>query len=392
MIKKKIRLGLERALTENKKYLKNRRIGLICNQASVNHRFEHAADLFFKHHDLNLTTLFGPQHGIRGDVQDNMVETSHSVDKNTGLPVYSLYSETREPTSRMLEEVDTLVFDLQDIGGRVYTFIYTMAKAMESCARLGKTFVVCDRPNPINGVDVEGSLLEEGHESFVGLYPIPMRHGLTTGELASFFNREFDINCDLEIIGIEGWERELYLDETDCPWVMPSPNMPTIKTAIVFPGTVYFEGTQISEGRGTTKPFEFVGAPFIDSEELAADLRKQKLPGVIFRPTNFMPTFQKFAGESCGGVFLHVTDRKSFQPVLTGVAILKSILERYPENFKWKIPPYEYEFERNPFDVIDGSLKLRKFLEGKAQLAEIKKSWEKDEIYFRQKRKKHLLY
>lgn len=388
----KVKLGLEKSLTDKFNVLKHSGIGLICNQASVNHDFEHAADLFFEHPEINLKALFGPQHGIRGDVQDNMIETTHTVDARTNLPIYSLYSETRKPTLEMLENIDVLVFDLQDIGGRVYTFIYTMAYAMQACAEFGKKFVVCDRPNPINGKEVEGDLLQIGHESFVGQYPIPMRHGMTVGELAKFFNEEFKIGCDLEILSMDGWERDFYLDETDAPWVVPSPNMPTVDTAVVFPGTVYFEGTQISEGRGTTRPFEYVGAPFVESFEFAEALKKLDLEGVVFRPTGFQPTFQKFAGQTCGGVFLHVTDREKFKPVLTGIALVKTLYEMYPENFRWKEPPYEYELERNPFDVIAGNVDLRRQIESKVDLAEISDGWKSDEQKFSELRRKYLLY
>jgi uncharacterized protein YbbC (DUF1343 family) len=263
---KHLKLGIERILDDPTTFLGGGRVGLICNQATVNHGFRHGADLFFEHPEIQLTALFGPQHGIRGDLQDNMIETAHSFDAKTGLPIFSLYSETREPTESMLSGIDTLVFDLQDVGCRVYTFIYTMANAMKACARDGKRFVVADRPNPINGIEIEGNLLEPGHESFVGFFPIPMRHGMTVGELARMFNEEFGIGCDLTVVEMEGWQRELYADETDTPWVMPSPNMPTVDTAVVFPGTVYFEGTAMSEGRGTTRPFEIIGASFVDSE------------------------------------------------------------------------------------------------------------------------------
>lgn len=236
--RKAVKIGLEKILENPKEILKDQRVGLICNPASVNRQFKHAADLFHDHPDINLTTLFGPQHGIRGDVQDNMIETSHTIDSRTERPIYSLYSETREPTEEMLANVDTLVFDLQDIGCRVYTFIYTMANCMKACAKFGKKMIVLDRPNPINGVDVEGNLLELGHESFVGMYPIPMRHGMTVGELAQLFNTDFELHCDLEVVTMDGWSREDFADETDAPWVMPSPNMPTVDTAVVFPGTV----------------------------------------------------------------------------------------------------------------------------------------------------------
>lgn len=389
---KTVKLGLEKILGERLDVLKNLRVGLICNQASVNHQFEHAADLFQNNSDINLVKLFGPQHGIRGDVQDNMVETSHVIDRRTGLPIYSLYSETREPTEEMLSGLDALVFDLQDVGCRVYTFIYTMANSMSACAKFGRKMFVLDRPNPIGGVAVEGNTLEKGHESFVGQYPIPMRHGLTVGELAELFNREFGINCDLEIITMDGWERENFYDETDAPWVMPSPNIPAVETTIVFPATVYFEGTQISEGRGTTRPFEIVGAPYIDAQIFADALASHELAGVIFRPVNFLPTFQKHAGKTCGGVFVHITDRKSFAPVITGLAMVKTVFDLYPGEFKWKNPPYEYVFDRNPFDVIAGTDKIRKLIEGGTSVKDIKLFWWESVKEFQNLRERYFLY
>jgi len=389
--RKAVKLGLEKALQDGEIFT-NQRVGLICNQASLDHGFDHAADLFFNARNINLTTLFGPQHGIRGDVQDNMIETAHTLDKKTNLPIYSLYSETREPTEEMLGDLDAVVFDLQDVGGRVYTFIYTMANAMTACAKYGKRMVVCDRPNPINGIDIEGNFLEEEYASFVGQYPIPMRHGMTVGELAKFFNEEFGIKCDLTIIPMENWSREDFFDGTDVPWAMPSPNMPTVDTAIIFPATVYFEGTQISEGRGTTRPFEIIGAPFIDANELAEALTELQLPGIKFCATNFIPTFQKHAGKSCGGVFIHVSDRSVYQPVITGIAMVKTIYDLYKDDFKWKDPPYEYVYDKNPFDVISGTDKIRKFIENGADLETIKLYWANDVKSFREQREKYLLY
>ncbi|MBA2493744.1 MAG: DUF1343 domain-containing protein [Acidobacteria bacterium] len=390
--RKAVKLGLEKILDEQINLLKGLRIGLICNPASVNHQFQHAADLFYANPNINLITLFGPQHGIRGDVQDNMIETSHITDSQTEIPIYSLYSETRQPTEEMLLGLDALVFDLQDVGCRVYTFIYTMANCMRACGKYGKKMFVLDRPNPINGLDIEGNLLELGHESFVGMYPIPMRHGLTVGELAKLFNTDFELHCDLEIIAMDGWNREDYYDETDAPWVMPSPNMPTIDTAVVFPATVYFEGTQISEGRGTTRPFEIVGASYINAQEYADALTLLELSGVIFQPISVLPTFQKFAGENCGGVFLHITDRKAFEPVITGLAMIKTVFNLYPNYFKWKNPPYEYVYDRNPFDVIAGSTKIREFIEQGKTINEIKMFWQKDVKEFYRTRKEYLLY
>lgn len=390
--RKPIKLGLEKALENPSKYFGDLRLGLICNQATVNHQFRHAADLFFEHPEINLTTLFGPQHGIRGDVQDNMIETGHTTDSQTELPIYSLYSETRQPIESMLSNIDALVFDLQDVGCRVYTFIYTMANAMKSCAKFGKKFIVLDRPNPINGLDVEGNILETGHESFVGMFPIPMRHGMTIGELAQMFNQDFELKCDLEVITIEGWSREDYTDETDCPWVMPSPNMPTVDTAVVFPGTVYFEGTQLSEGRGTTRPFEIIGANYISSKDYCNALNSLNLDGVIFRAIGFIPTFQKDEGKNCGGAFVHVLNRDIFKPVLTGIAMAKVAFDLYPDKFEWKKTPYEYVYDRNPFDVIHGSTKLREAFENKVPIKEIQESWTNGEQEFISQRERFLLY
>jgi len=390
--RKSVKLGLEKILDEQNNILRSLRIGLICNQSSVNRQFQHAADLFLKNNDLNLVSLFGPQHGIRGDVQDNMVETAHTIDKLTKLPIYSLYSETRQPTEEMLLGIDALVFDLQDVGVRVYTFIYTMANAMRACAKFGKKMFVLDRPNPIGGLYVEGNFLEKGHESFVGQFPIPMRHGLTVGELAKLFNKEFNINCELEVITMNNWERKDFYDETDAPWVMPSPNIPTVDTTVVFPATVYFEGTQVSEGRGTTRPFEIVGAPYIDPNEYADALSLLELPGIIFRPINFLPTFQKYSNQSCGGVFMHITERNLFEPVITGLAMVKTIYELYPKDFKWKDTPYEYEYERNPFDVIAGTTKIREMIEKGKSIDEIKLFWKNDVKDFNELKEKYFLY
>ncbi len=387
-----VKLGIESLLGDSRTLRSLGRIGLICNQATVNSRFEYAADILHVSNDADLRVLMGPQHGIRGDVQDNMVETGHSIDGATGLPVYSLYSETREPSPDMLSDVDSVVFDLQDVGCRVYTFVYTMANAMRAAARLGIRFVVCDRPNPIGGLCVEGDLLQQGHESFVGQFSIPMRHGMTVGELARLFNDAFGIGCELTVLEMEGWERDTYYDETGCSWVMPSPNMPTVETSVVFPGTVFFEGTCVSEGRGTTRPFEQVGAPFIDSEALSKEMNGLGLAGVYFRPIVFVPTFQKSSGQACSGVFLHVTDRHVFRPVRTGIALVGKIMEMYGDEFEWKEPPYEYVYDRNPFDVIAGNTTLRTALENGETANSIAESWEGDESEFLELRREYCLY
>jgi len=385
-------LGLETLLRARLDLLGDARVGLVCNQATVDHSLRHAADLVHAHPKVRLTTLFGPQHGIRGDVQDNMIETAHGVDRQTGLPVYSLYSETREPTARMLQDVDVIVVDLQDVGCRIYTFVYTMANCMRAARALGKRVIVCDRPNPIGGEAVAGNVLDPAFASFVGLFPIPTRHGMTSAELARLFNEAHGIGCALEVVTMEGWSRAMWMDETDAPWVMPSPNMPTLDTATVFPGTVHLEGTQMSEGRGTTRPFELVGAPYIDAEDYGGRLNALGLPGVYFRPTVFQPTFQKHAGVSCGGVQIHVLDREAFEPVQAGLAVVKVAYELYSREFKWKQPPYEYVFDKNPFDVISGTGALREAIEGGRSLEEMEKAWRAGLETFRAQREKYLLY
>jgi len=390
--KQSISLGLEKLLEDTLDLVRGSRVGLICNQASVNHGYEHAADLLNQHPEIDLRALFGPQHGIRGDVQDNMIETDHSVDKKTGLPVYSLYSETREPTQDMLRDVDVLVFDMQDVGCRIYTFVYTMANCMRAARKYGKRVVVCDRPNPINGKDVSGNVLEPEFASFVGQFPTPTRQGMTPGELALLFNQHFSIGCDLDVVTMGGWRRELWLDETDAPWVLPSPNMPTVDAATVFPGTVHFEGTQLSEGRGTTRPFELIGAPYIDPDAYADRLNKLAFDGVYYRACVFQPTFQKHGGVSCGGVQIHVMNRETFEPVSAGVAMVKTAYDMYPDHFLWKEPPYEYVFDKNPFDVISGTDKIRKAFESGADLAAIVESWQQPLKEFLETRQGYLLY
>jgi len=387
-----VRLGVEKLLKEKVELVSGARIGLICNQASVNHEYEHAADLFHQQAGIELKALFGPQHGIRGDVQDNMIETDHATDRKTGLPVYSLYSETREPTEAMLQDVDVLVFDMQDVGCRIYTFIYTMANCMRAARQFGKRVIVCDRPNPINGIQVAGNTLEPEFASFVGLFPIPTRHGMTPGELALLFNKNFNIQCELDVVTMDGWNRDLWHDETDAPWVLPSPNMPTVDAATVFPGTVHFEGTQMSEGRGTTRPFELIGAPYIDPDQYADYLNALQFEGVRFRACAFQPTFQKHARVTCGGVQIHVTDRNVFEPVSVGVAMVKAAYDLYPNDFRWKEPPYEYVYDKNPFDVISGTDKIRKAFEQGIGLHELLSSWKQPLQEFHEIRRAHLLY
>jgi uncharacterized protein YbbC (DUF1343 family) len=385
-----VTLGSEQLLDSGR--LRGKRIGIVANPASIDRDFTHIVDRVLAERDISLGAIFGPQHGFHATLQDNMIETPHDRDKRRCVPVYSLYSETREPTPEMLAGLDVLVIDLQDVGTRVYTFIYTMANCLKAAGRAGLPVIVCDRPNPIGGVDVEGELLKPGFESFVGLYPIPLRHGLTIGELARFFNDRFNLRATLDVVPMEGWSRKMFWDETALPWIIPSPNMPTLDTAIVYPGQVLFEGTQLSEGRGTTRPFELVGAPWIDADRFAARMNAYALPGIHFRATYFEPTFQKHAKQTCGGCQLHVTNRSTYRPVLAAAALLREFHSANPEKFAWRQPPYEYEHEKMPIDILAGSNELREHIDAGLALPAIEDSWKSDEAAFRRDREPYLLY
>jgi uncharacterized protein YbbC (DUF1343 family) len=339
-----------------------------------------------------VAAIFGPQHGFRSDVQENMIESGHARDPRRGVPIYSLYSETREPTPDMLAGLDALVIDLQDVGTRIYTYIYTMAHCLIAARREGLPVVVCDRPNPIGGTAVEGPMLDPAFKSFVGEYPIPMRHGMTVGELARLFNDAFGVGAKLEVIPMQGWTREMYYDETGLPWVLPSPNLPTLESAIVYPGTVLFEGMNVSEGRGTTKPFELVGAPWVDPEPFAAALNAQHLPGVHFRPALFEPTFHKHAKTPCGGCQIHVTDRRTFQPVATGVVLTEFFRRANAARFEWRVPPYEYEYTIAPIDILYGHAALRTGLERGDTWRDIVSTWPDEMTDFLPLRRSMLLY
>jgi len=364
----------------------------VCNHASVGPGFRHIVDRLAEAPDVRLAAVFGPQHGFRSDVQDNMVETPHGDDASRRVPVYSLYSDTREPSEEMLRDLDVLVIDLQDVGARIYTYVYTMANCLRAAARHDVPVIVCDRPNPIGGTQIEGAALSPGFESFVGQFPIPMRHGMTIGELAALFNDHFGIGASLEVVAMERWQRRFYADEAGLPWVMPSPNMPTIDTAVVYPGTVLFEGVLLSEGRGTTRPFELLGAPWINADRFAAAMSELELPGVYFRPAVFVPTFQKHAGETCGGCQIHVLNRDDFRPVLTGVALIDMFRRFDPARFAWRPPPYEYEHHKPPIDILAGSDALRRHVEAGVPLRTIVESWREDEESFVRLRQPYLLY
>jgi uncharacterized protein YbbC (DUF1343 family) len=325
-------------------------------------------------------------------VQENMIETPHGEDARRKVPVYSLYSETRQPTAEMLQGLDALVVDLQDVGTRIYTYIYTMANCLKAASAHNVPIIVCDRPNPINGITVEGPILKRGFSSFVGMYPIPLRHGMTIGELARLFNDQFRIDAKLEVVRMDGWRREMYFDETGLPWVPPSPNLPTLDSAVVYPGTVLFEGVNVSEGRGTTRPFELIGAPWIDADSFAESLNAAALPGVQFRPAWFEPTFHKHAKTLCGGCQIHVTDRRVYHPVETGVVLIEACRRASPDRFAWRDPPYEYEDKKAPIDILYGSSDLRETVDAGKDVRELTRAWAITNEAFRELRDACLLY
>ncbi len=387
--------GLDILIQENFAPLKGKSVGLLCNQASISRNYRHAIELFFQAHRegfLYLRALFGPQHGIWGHTQDNMIEWYDFQDPELGIPVYSLYGETRKPTPEMLKNMDTLVIDLQDVGSRYYTFIWTVALCLEACAENGVEVLILDRPNPLNGETLEGPLIEDDYRSFVGLYPVPVRHGLTIGEMALFLNSEFNLGARLSIQKMTDWKRSLMFNETGLPWGIPSPNMPFWKTALVYPGMCLLEGTNISEGRGTTRPFEIFGAPWLNCWKLTKTLNDLKLPGVYFRPFQFQPTFNKFAGELCQGAFIHVTDPCIFQPFRTGLVLIQNLIRFSGDQFQWKSPPYEYEYHKLPFDILSGNSWIRAALMEGMNIEEMENNWRSDLQKFFSIRKKYLLY
>ncbi len=387
-----ITLGIDALLTGPLPWPADARLGLLCNQASVNGGLEHSRTLLQRLVGERLCCLFSPQHGFFSEKQDNMVESDHGFDAQTSLTVFSLYGETRRPTAAMLDTIDVLVVDLQDVGTRVYTYLYTLAYCLEEAARRGKQVVVLDRPNPIGGVRVEGNLLTADCTSFVGLYPLPMRHGLTIGELARLINNEFQIGATVTIVPMRGWRREMYFDDTGLSWVFPSPNMPSLQTALVYPGQVLWEGTNVSEGRGTTLPFELVGAPYWRPEAIVAALEEVDLPGCRLRPLAFEPTSGKWAGRTCAGFQLHITDRNRFLPYRTTLALLQAVIRCYPEEFAYKQPPYEYELTRLPMDLLIGDVSVRKRLEAGESMARLEQSWRDELVAFDTLRTTYFLY
>jgi len=367
--------------------LRGKRLGLICNPSGVSKSLVSSIDILKKHFDLR--ALFGPEHGVRGDIEaGDKVDTY--TDKRTGLPVYSIYGKNDEkgegdnrPGAAMLEDLDMLLMDIQDVGCRFYTFESSMYNSMEVCAKTGKTFVVLDRINPINGSDVEGNILDTAFRSFIGIGPVPSRHGLTMGELAQYYNKECNIGCDLKVIPLSGWKRDMYGDEAGFLWVNPSPNVPSLDTALLYPGACLFEGTSLSEGRGTTKPFEVIGAPWLDAEALADTMNAQEHPGLIFRPAGFLPAFSKHQGELCRGVQLHITDRRKTRPVTAALKLLEAVRAQNKEKFSWK----QWPDGHYSIDLLAGTDILRK-----GSVDEYLELCKKGAREFTEKRRPYLLY
>jgi len=370
------------------------RLGVLAHPASIDRRGRHVVDWLHASRVYRLERIFAPEHGLWGHEQD-MEPVSERVDAWTGLPVVSLYGTDRaslRPRSDQLAGLDAIVVDLQDVGSRYYTFIYTLSYVMEAAAETGVPVVVLDRPNPIGGEKVEGPVLDPALASFVGRYALPVRHGMTIAELAGLFRGRHGATCDLRLVPMTGWRRAMQFEETGLPWVPPSPNMPTTATARVYPGGCLVEGTNLSEGRGTTMPFEFVGAPWIDGRDLAARAVKAGLTGVLFRPTSFRPMFQKHAGDACGGVQVIMTDARTFRPFATYLVLLREARALDTERFAWRTETYEFETERPAIDYLLGIDGLREMLERGASIEEMETSWRSGTEAFRKLRDEFLLY
>jgi uncharacterized protein YbbC (DUF1343 family) len=386
-----VRCGLDVLVGERGSLVRGRRIALVAHQASVDARLRHAAPLLASLRGVTLAALWAPEHGLWGAPQDH-AHIRFERDPLTGLPVLSLYGERRTPTPAMFRGIDAVVVDLQDVGARYYTFIWTAALVMRAAAAAGVEVVVLDRPNPLGGARVEGNVADPAYASFVGLYPLAIRHGMTIGEIAAYLNATHALGCDLTVVRMRGWRRAMLWEDTGVPWVAPSPNMPTPDTARVYPGGCLYEGTNLSEGRGTTRPFEWVGAPYLEAHLYADALDELRLPGVVFRPARFTPTFHKWAGRECGGVQIHVTDAARFKPYLTGLAVIAVARRLSPRGFAWRRPPYEFERKKLPIDILCGTDAIRKAIERRRPLAEIERAWAPGLHAWMRKRARYLMY
>ncbi|MDT8401569.1 MAG: DUF1343 domain-containing protein [Bacteroidales bacterium] len=371
--------------------LKNRKVGVLCHASSINSNFEHVVDIVFKSTSVHLSAIFGPQHGLFGQTQDNMIEWEGYRDPKYDAPVYSLYGKTRKPTGKMLADTEILLVDLQDVGTRPYTYVWTLKNCMEACADSGIPVMVIDRPNPLGGIKRDGAVLDTKFYTFVGGASVPLCHGMTIGELALWINDREKIKCRLDIIKMEGWKREMTWEHTGLPWVLPSPNMPSLNTAKVYPGMVLTEALNVSEGRGTTMPFELCGAPFIDIDKIIHELSKMKIPGCAFRLHNFIPTFHKFTGEYCRGMQIHITDYTLYEPVYTAACIFKKIND-ISGKLEFKDPPYEYEEELMPFDILSGDSSLRMTISDNGSLNQERDRWREENYTFGKVFEQYALY
>jgi len=373
------KFGLDKLVSGFPGPIVGNRVGVVCHAASVDSSYRHIIDILANSEKCKLSAIFGPQHGLFGQTQDNMVEwEGGSVHPVYGIPVYSLYGQHRKPTAGMLDGLDALIFDVQDVGARPYTYVWTLKHCMEACAERGIPVWVLDRPNPIGLVGVDGPMLSEEFFSFVGGASIPICHRMTMGEMALLIKKLYVPSSDINVVWMDGWRRGSLWSDTGLPWVLPSPNMPTLDTAIVYPGQVLLEATNLSEGRGTTRPFELFGAPFINAGKVISLLQKSNLPGCLFREHGFIPTFQKWAGQFCGGIQIHVTNPAIFRPVQTTVAIFSNIIKLYGNQFKFKDPPYEYEYEKMPFDILAGDTSMREALLTEESVEDMRARWEED--------------
>ena len=371
-------------------------IAYLCHNASIDGNYISGVSIVKKLFRKRLVAIFGPQHGIVGDVQDNMVESPHFLHPYFKIPVHSLYSETRIPTTQMLKNIDIVIVDLQDVGCRVYTYISTLDLLMKECGKQDIQVIILERPNPIGGMEVEGNILEEEYSSFVGRYPIPMRHGMTMGEMAYFAKKFNNSDCSLQVIAIKNWKRTFYFDQTGLPWIPPSPNLPVFEGSCTFPGTVLLEGTHLSEGRGTTRSLEVIGHPDIEPfqflQEIDLKLKKQGLEGFVLRPVSFLPMFQKHQGVVCGGFHIHITHRERFRPWRLGQFLLREFVRKLGDKFSWHQGPYEYEYDKLPIDLINGSDKLRRWVENYQGMGELDLLEKQGMDKFMDKRDDCLLY
>lgn len=384
-----VQTGLDQIIRQFPLSLKGKRIGLLCHAPSIASDLSHITTIFHGRKECRLSALFGPQHGLYGQTQDNMIEWGSNIHPAYGIPVYSLYGEHRKPAREMLQDIDALVIDLQDVGARLYTYIWTVKLCIEACTEEGIPVWILDRPNPIGRLPFDGPVLKEEYFTFVGGASIPLCHRMTIGEMALWIREKYYRKCDLNVVWMKNWRRSSLYNETGLPWVLPSPNMPTLQTAVVYPGTVLIEALNLSEGRGTTIPFELFGAPFLAPEKLKENLVSRNIPGCVFRIHGFIPTFNKFAGKYCNGIQIHVTNPDIFYPVGTALEILDAIIETTPPgSLEFKMPPYEYEYKLMPFDILSGDSMMRTALVNRTPVSYEKQRWQSEieefKVEFRQ--------